>query len=118
MAQSTTMSDSRVIVRFGAGRLQKWREMNLSSYSYILVDPAIDMSTVKRSMKRIQVGDYDFSRKFLPQAIRLGKMPRCILITKCRSEDFLLKAMPRPRRSEHPQPDGRQRPHNDDAQER
>ncbi|KAH7001767.1 hypothetical protein B0J12DRAFT_558181, partial [Macrophomina phaseolina] len=61
MAQSVASTSGRVIVIFGAGRFQEMREMKLTSYSYIAIDPEIDIEPLRKRMKKVRIMAYDLN---------------------------------------------------------
>lgn len=44
MARARAPAGRKVIVVFGAGRLQEWRQMLTANFSYVVVDPEIDVT--------------------------------------------------------------------------
>jgi hypothetical protein len=98
MAQSNASSSKRVIITFGCGRLQEWRQMKISSFSYIAVDPEIDLSRFSKGMSRARVLPYDMNRSLLVNISSISRSPGTVLYCKCRSEDFVMNTTSCPRR--------------------
>ncbi|OAP53944.1 hypothetical protein AYL99_11824 [Fonsecaea erecta] len=94
MAQSRVHEKRKVIVIFGAGRFQEWRQMMVSGFSYIAIDPEISVEDLSRRMKRATIMPYDFKRKFDDQVISISKRATTVLWAKCRSEVFIDRTMP------------------------
>lgn len=89
MAQNVASTSGKVIVIFGAGRFQEMREMRLTSYSYIAIDPEIDIEPLRRHMKRVRVTAYDMKTPMSTQVSMISNRPGNVLYCKCRSEDFI-----------------------------
>lgn len=90
MAQTSASSTRKVIVIFGSGRLQEWKQMKLSNFSYIAIDPEIDATRFGRNMKRVTVLPYDMKAKFSTNVMSISKRPGCVLYCKAFSEDFIM----------------------------
>lgn len=91
MAQASASSTRRVIVIFGCGRLQEWKQMRLSNFSYIAIDPEIELERFTRSMNRVTVLPYDMRSKFSTNVISISKKPGNVLYCKTTSEDFVMR---------------------------
>ncbi|OAG36665.1 hypothetical protein AYO21_09140 [Fonsecaea monophora] len=89
MAQSLVHEKRKMIVIAGAGRFQGWRQMIVSGWSYIAVDPEISVEDLFRRMKRATIMPYDFKRKFDDRVISTSKRATTVLWAKCRSEVFI-----------------------------
>ena len=94
MARSRATSTRKVIVVFGAGRFQEWKEMKHEGFSYIAIDPEIDTTDVLKRWRGLKVRDYDFRASFSTQVVSISKTPETILVAKCTSEHFITKTMP------------------------
>lgn len=95
MAQARAVRDRRVIVAFGVGRFQEWKQMKREGFSYIAIDPKLDSTDVIRRWKGLKLRDYDFKRNFNTQMLAISKQPGTILVAKCSTSDyFITKAMP------------------------
>ena len=94
MARSRAPAGRKVIVVFGAGRLQEWRQMLVAGFSYIVIDPEIDVSILSRVAKRVTVMPYNFSTNFRAQATEASKRGSTVVWARCRSEDFITKTIP------------------------
>lgn len=91
MAQASASSTRKVIVVFGSGRLQEWKQMRLSNFSYIAIDPEIDLTRFSRNMNRVTVLPYDVKTKFSTNVTSISKRPGSILYCKTTSEDFIMR---------------------------
>lgn len=91
MAQASASSTRKVIVIFGCGRLQEWKQMRVSSFSYIAIDPEIDLTRFSRNMNRATVLPYDTKTKFSTNVMSISKRPGSILYCKTTSEDFIMR---------------------------
>ncbi len=94
MARAKASKNKKVIVTFGIGRFQEWKQMMVDNMSYIAIDPNIDIATITRRMKKVRVMEYDFRTPFNTQVISISKMGSTILWAKCKSEYFIDKTMP------------------------
>ena len=94
MARSRAPAGRKLIVIFGAGRLQEWRQMLIANFSYIVVDPEVDVSILSRVAKKVAVVPYKFSTSFRSQAIEATKRGSTVVWAKCKSEYFIAKAIP------------------------
>lgn len=94
MAQAKAPPNRKVIVTFGAGRFQEWKEMMVEGFSYIAIDPDIDITDLARRMKRSSILAYDFNTSFNTQVLSISKRGSTVLYAKCRSEYFIYKTMP------------------------
>lgn len=94
MTQSRVGMGRKVIVSFGTGRVQEWRQMMTNRFSYIVIDPEIDVTVLERRVKGATVMPYDFNTSFNLQTIAASRKGMVVLWAKCRSEDFLRKTMP------------------------
>lgn len=93
-AQAKASPNRKVIVSFGAGRFQEWRQMFVENFSYIAVDPDINVEDLALRTKRISIAPYDFKASFNSQVISISKSNGTVLWAKCRSEDFIRMTMP------------------------
>lgn len=91
MAQASASSTRKVIVIFGSGRLQEWRQMRLSNFSYIAIDPEIELTRFSRNMNRVTVMPYDAKTPFSTNVISISKRPGSVLYCRSRSEDFIMR---------------------------
>jgi len=66
--------------------------MLVANFSYIVVDPEIDVSILSRSMKSPRILEYSFQKTFLAHATMAARMRGTIIVAKCRSEDFIRRA--------------------------
>ena len=89
MAQSCVSTRRKVIVVFGAGRLQEIYQMKLGDFSYIVVDPNIDFSIVTKRMRRFRISPYDVTASMNKQAIMIGNTSRSMLYYRGTSESFI-----------------------------
>jgi hypothetical protein len=71
MAQAHASMTRRAIMIFGCGRLQEWRQMRLSSFSYIAVDPEIVITRFSSNMRRVTVLPYNINLEFLTNVAHL-----------------------------------------------
>src|SRR5579862_2360291 len=94
MAQTRASYDRKIIISMGAGRMQEWRQMLTNGFSYVVIDPDIDVSAVMTAPRTYPIMPYSFSASFTTQVITATKRTPTILWAKCRSEDFLMRAMP------------------------
>ena len=93
-AQERAPANRKVIVTFGAGRFQEWRQMLVRNFSYIAVDPSIDITMISARARNYRVLEYDFKKSFSAQTVAIGKSGSTILWAKCTSEEFIRKTMP------------------------
>jgi len=91
MAQASASTTRKVIVIFGCGRLQEWRLMRPSNFSYIAIDPEIDVTRFSSNMNRVRVLPYDMNASFATNVISISKSAGNVLYCKCRSEDFMMR---------------------------
>lgn len=91
LAQSATSASGsrKVIVIFGAGRFQEVSEMRLSDFSYIAIDPEIDITSLNRRAKRATIVPYDVNSSFSKQVIAMSNKPGRVMFFKGRSESFI-----------------------------
>jgi hypothetical protein len=89
MAQTNASMGRHVIVSFGAGRFQEINEMALDKFSYIAIDPNIDIGRIKRNRFVKRIVPYDVNRSLSKQLISITKKPGCVLYFAGRSEDFM-----------------------------
>lgn len=94
MAQTKASRTRKVIVTFGIGRFQEWRQMMTNGMSYIAIDPDIDITMVTKKMRRVTIMPYDFNTPFNTQVIAISKRGSTILWAKCKSEYFIDRVMP------------------------
>ena len=94
MARSRAPPSRKLIVVFGAGRLQEWRQMLVAGFSYVVIDPEIDVSILSRVAKKVMVMPYNFSTGFRAQVTEASKRGSTVLWAKSRSEDFIRKTIP------------------------
>ncbi|KAL7900223.1 hypothetical protein HDV64DRAFT_290800, partial [Trichoderma sp. TUCIM 5745] len=90
MAKRASMN-KKVVVTFGIGRFQEWRQMLSDRMSYIAIDPNIDITTIMNKAKRMTVLPYDFNTPFVTQVASISKKGSTILWAKCKSEYFIDK---------------------------
>lgn len=88
-AQSFSTSTRRVIVMFGAGRFQEINEMRTDNYSYIAIDPNIDVNNISKRMKRLRIVPYDPNADMSKQIVSITNRPRNLLYYAGTSESFL-----------------------------
>ncbi|KAH7241209.1 hypothetical protein BKA59DRAFT_367634, partial [Fusarium tricinctum] len=62
MAQMNASMGRYVIMSFGAGRFQEINEMMLDKFSYIAIDPNIDINRIKRNRNVKRIIPYDANR--------------------------------------------------------
>ncbi|EEU34532.1 uncharacterized protein NECHADRAFT_88825 [Fusarium vanettenii 77-13-4] len=62
MAQTHASMGRHMIVSFGAGRLEEINEMMLDNFSYIAIDPNIDIKRLKKSRNLKRLVPYDVNR--------------------------------------------------------
>lgn len=91
MAQASATSTRKVIVIFGCGRLQEWKQMKLSNFSYIAIDPEIEIERLAKNMNKVTVMPYDMRSKFSTNVMSISKRQGSILYCKSRSEDFIAR---------------------------
>ena len=94
LAQTNTSSGKNVIVIFGAGRFQEWKQMMSTKTSYITVDPEIDVTMLTKRAPTATVMPYDFRTPFNIQVMSIAKRPHTVLWAKCTSEMFIDRTMP------------------------
>lgn len=94
MAQAKASKTKKVIVTFGVGRFQEWRQMMVDNMSYIAIDPEIDTTMLTKKVKGVSVYPYDFNKSFKVQITSIAKTRPTVLWAKCRSEYFIDKVMP------------------------
>ncbi|KAI0469846.1 hypothetical protein GGR56DRAFT_684339 [Xylariaceae sp. FL0804] len=94
IAQTKAHNTKKVVVIFGAGRFQAWREIITSKTSYIAIDPEIDDTLLTRHTKRFAVMHYDLNTPFEIQVKSISKRPYTVLWAKCKSEYFINMTMP------------------------
>ena len=91
MAQSVASTTRKVIVTFGSGRLQEWRQMYLSNFSYIAIDPEISVERLAKSMPKCRIVPYDMSRPLSIQVSSISNRPGTVLYYRGLSEDFVMR---------------------------
>ncbi|KAI6986058.1 hypothetical protein KC359_g8918 [Hortaea werneckii] len=89
LAQTNVSTRRKVIVIFGAGRFQELSEMKTSEYSYIAIDPSIDISNLSRRLKKLRITPYDTNAKFSKQVMTISNSPGKLLYYKGTSESFI-----------------------------
>lgn len=89
IAQASASVSRRVIVIFGAGRFQELNEMRTSEFSYIAIDPEIDIKTLSRRMKRLAIRPYDVNAPFFKQVQAITNVSGILLYYKGTSESFI-----------------------------
>lgn len=94
MARTKASMNRKVIVTFGIGRFQEWRQMMVDNMSYIAIDPNLDVTMIEKKMRRVSIMPYDWNTPFNTQVISISKKGSTILWAKCKSEYFIDKAMP------------------------
>lgn len=82
MAQSRVGMGRKVIVSFGVGRIQEWRQMMIKNFSYIATDPAIDVSVLQKKAKGATVEPYDFNTDFKLQVIAAARRGSVVMRVK------------------------------------
>ena len=94
LAQSTASGSGsrKVIVIFGAGRFQEINEMRTKDFSYIAIDPEIDIETLSRRAKRLTITPYDETASFSRQVMTITNRPGRVLFYRGRSENFIVNA--------------------------
>ena len=94
LAQSTASGSGsrKVIVIFGAGRFQEINEMRTRDFSYIAIDPEIDIETLSRRAKRLTITPYDETTSFSRQVMAITNRPGRVLFYRGRSENFIVNA--------------------------
>lgn len=90
MAQTHASMNRRVIVIFGAGRFQEVNQMRLESFSYIAIDPEIDVTVLTKRSKRIRVVEFDERTSLEKQIITISNKPGSVLYYRGRSEKFMM----------------------------
>lgn len=91
-AQASASLTRKVIVVFGCGRMQEWKQMRLSNFSYVAIDPDVDVSRLSKLMRKVTVMPYDPTTKFSVNIMSISKRPGQILYYKGTSEDFILRS--------------------------
>ncbi len=94
MAQAKAPSTKKVIMTFGVGRFQEWKQMLTNGFSYIAIDPEINYSDLEKRAKRVKILPYDFSTNFNTQLLSISSGTQTVLWARCTSQDFIRKAMP------------------------
>lgn len=89
MAQTKASVGTRVIVIFGAGRFQEINEMKLDQFSYIAIDPQIDVTRLKRHKHAKMIVPYDVSRSMSRQVIGISRRAGNVLYYAGKSEAFI-----------------------------
>jgi len=90
LAQATASTNRKVIVTFGAGRLQEINEMRLTSFSYIAIDPNIDVTALNMKGSRITAVPYDTNTSFSKQVMSITNRSGMLLYYRGTSESFLM----------------------------
>lgn len=90
MAQANVSTTRRVIVIFGAGRFQELNKMKMSEFSYIAIDPAIDVSSLHKRSKRLRIVPYDVNMSMSKQVAAITNSPGTVLWFKGTSERFIM----------------------------
>ncbi|KAL2669885.1 hypothetical protein Neosp_015182 [[Neocosmospora] mangrovei] len=88
MAQTNTSMGRHVIVSFGAGRFQEINKMMLDKFSFIAIDPNIDIMRLKKLRNVKRLVPYDVNRSMSKQIIAITKRPGCVQYCLEKSEDF------------------------------
>ncbi|KAL9122248.1 MAG: hypothetical protein Q9187_001200 [Circinaria calcarea] len=94
LAQANSPRNRKVIVTFGVGRFQEWKQMMIDGFSYIAVDPEINIEDLTRRAKSVSVLPYDFGTNFNTQVLSISKRRSVVLWAKCKTDDFIRRAMP------------------------
>ncbi|KAI1291209.1 hypothetical protein F5Y03DRAFT_44990 [Xylaria venustula] len=89
MAQAAASSTRGVIVVFGAGRFQEWYQMKLGSFSYIAIDPNIDVAQLERNKNIKSIVPYDPNKGLSIQVSSMARRKGMLMYYKGRSEDFI-----------------------------
>ena len=89
IAQSIASGSKGVIVIFGAGRLQEVVQMKVGKFSYILVDPKLDVTILKRKARRLRITPYDENTSMLKQVVSITSSPGSMLCYRGASETFI-----------------------------
>lgn len=90
MAQTIASAGRKVIVTFGVGRFQEMNEMRLNNFSYIAIDPDLDISNLKKRMKRTRIVPYDVNSSASKQIAAITNSPGTVLYYKGTSESFIM----------------------------
>ncbi|KAI8710943.1 hypothetical protein NCS52_01523200 [Fusarium sp. LHS14.1] len=88
MAQTDTSMGRHVIVSFSAGRFQEINNMMLDKFSFIAIDPNIDITRLKKLRNVKRLVPYDVNRSMSKQIIAITKRPGCVMYYLEKSEDF------------------------------
>lgn len=94
MAQTRAPANRKVIVIFSAGRFQEWKEMMHNNFSYIAIDPDVDVEILHKRIKKFKIRQYDFKQSFNTPVLSISKQTSTVIWAKCKSEEFLRLAMP------------------------
>ena len=89
MAQATAFRSRKVIIIFGAGRFQEINDMKLDDFSYIAIDPNIDVTRLNKWKRTLRIVPYDRNSTLSKQIIAITKKPGNVIYYEGRSEDFI-----------------------------
>lgn len=90
MAQANVATTRKVIVIFGAGRFQELSKMRTSEFSYIAVDPVIDVSSLHKRSRNLRIVPYDMNTNMSKQVAAITNSPGNVLWFKGTSETFVM----------------------------
>jgi len=90
MAQANVTTTRKVIVTFGAGRFQELVKMKTSEFSYIAIDPKIDISSLSRRASRLRIVPYDVNMSMSKQVAAITNSPGNLLHFRGTSESFIM----------------------------
>jgi hypothetical protein len=68
--------------------------MTNRNFSYIAIDPDINLELVTKKAPKYRIIPYDFTRSFSVQVTTIARTGSTILWCKCKSDDFIRRAMP------------------------
>jgi hypothetical protein len=94
LAQANSPKNRKVIVTLGVGRFQEWKQMMVDGFSYIAVDPEINTEDLSKRAKGAIILPYDFNATFNTQVLSISKRRSVVLWAKCKTDDFIMRAMP------------------------
>ncbi|KAG5916589.1 hypothetical protein E4U61_003502 [Claviceps capensis] len=89
LAKSQAVGYRRVILSVGTRRFQEINEMDLKNFSYIVVDPEIDLSRLSTGKEIKTIVRYDIYTSMLVQIKGITSKPGNILYFKGKFSDFL-----------------------------
>jgi len=89
MAQAAAITTRRVIMVFGAGRFQEWKQMRHSHFSYIAIDPDVTITKMMSSSSKVTFLPYDMNRSLSVQVSSISRRPGTVLYCRTRSEHFI-----------------------------